>query len=38
MKTPVLNRVDFGSAKALTQQDVKGDALESTFQPRKIPM
>lgn len=38
MKTTVLKLVSFGSAKALTQQDVNGDYLEATFQPRKIPM
>lgn len=38
MKTNILKLVSFGSAKALTQQDVTGDYLEATFQPSRIPM
>lgn len=38
MKTTALKRVSFGSARALTQQDIKGDFLEQTFQPSRVPM
>lgn len=38
MKTIAIKRVSFGSAKALTQQDIKGDYLEQTFQPSRVPM
>ena len=37
MKTTAIKRVSFGSAKALTQQDIKGDYLEQTFQPAASP-
>ena len=38
MKTTALKRVSFGSARTLTQQDIKGDFLEQTFQPSRVPM
>jgi len=38
MKTTALKRVSFGSARALTQQDIKGEFLEQTFQPSRVPM
>ena len=38
MKTTAIKRVSFGSARALTQQDIKGDFLEQTFQPSRVPM
>ncbi len=38
MTTPQLTLISFGSAKALTRQDIVGDYLEDTFQPRQAPM
>lgn len=38
MKTTALKRVSFGSARALTLQDIDGDFLEQTLQPSRVPM
>lgn len=38
MTTLKLRLVSFGSAKALTLQDIDGDYIEFTLQPSRVPM
>ncbi len=38
MTTTKLRLISFGSARALTQQDLDGNYIEFTEQPSRVPM